>query len=271
MDVTFKQALSYLNDKLPQDGGECIKHLYGLLVPLEGMRTIKTYFPKDYKTDLAGKAFPIESVWGDYETEDQIYSILRRHLSVSDMAVERTDETHQFVIPIEPIGPQYDWDTFSQDVEDPSNLSEWAGPGMLIQLMDHDWDEGWESLISHFGWKLDGKPEFPSGRWWIPLEDFYEKLKAHGLKRLIWLWRVNTWTTGNLFWDLNLYDEQTYGEDLYESEAIPRLLKEWRRAQRIHTLYEAAVQAVLDNPDLIPLQVKLFQEAIVLREENKDS
>ena len=270
MDVTFNEARHYLEDKLPQKAEHCIKMLFNMLVPIEGMRTVKTYFREDYNRELAKVPHSIHVIWGESEVEEQVYNILRRHFSISEMPVERTEDQQQFVIPIEPIGPQYDWDSFAEDVDDPSNLSEWAGPGMLIQLLDHGW-EGWENMINHFDWPLDGEPKFPHQGWWIPLDELYEKFKANGLKRLIWLWRVNTWTTGNVFWDLNLFDETTFGEDVYLPKAIPALLSAWRRAMRIQKLYEAGNQMVVDDPSLIPLQIKLYRETIQLREKDKSN
>lgn len=269
MDISFNKAYKWLQDQLPLELDWCASKLYNMLVPCQSLLAVHTYFPEDFKK-IAAKQYLIEKVWNGGDVEEDALAILRRHFPVSEMAVEWLEDAERFVIHVEPMGPQWNYDSFGEDMEDPTNLSENAGPDILIQLLDMGWDEDedWAKMIEFFGWPIRGKPKYPDQRWWINLEKMYRRLRKRGLGRLVWLWKANTHTTGNIYWDIDMYDESSVDEGMYEPEAIPMLMKKHERAQRICQLYFGATKMVVENPELVKELIKAYKEAMQLRGKN---
>lgn len=265
--LTVQYAVGGLQKYLPQDAGHCISRLQGIIVPAEGYRALREHYPQGFE-NVATRQYSMQELLTVTGAIEHICSEFGKLFPISDWMAEQLWEGDSFRIVIEPMGLQMNWDDFSDDLENPSNLSENAGPDMLIQCLIHgiDYDD-WRHIIDYFGW--DVKPfKYPDYRWYFEEDEIYDELDAMGCRDLIPVWQLNCWDTGTIFLDMNMSDEMTYTMNMFDPDQIPHLVEQKKLADEHLVKYSTGSKMIMNDPTLIQKQVDLFLRCLHAREKD---
>ena len=233
----FEQARTGLLNLKPMSSGNVFVRLEVLKIISVSVQIIKEFdelqledFQPIEESDLDDFDCPVID-----DALNAIYGKAPFEMEMVDFLAER------YLIP-ESMGYPMSWDQFFEICSEPEQYPVYE-VFLFFSCLGFGEDDSFNKASQEYGWGVEYPPSNNKKNLYLDGNLFVEKLRAAGLDDFITAIEVYEYSTGNAYFDVNLYDEmwlENFDLPDFSVEGCKALITEWEEAQEIETKLQRA-------------------------------
>jgi hypothetical protein len=164
------------------------------------------------------------------------------------------------------MGFPMNWDEWQEIVNDPANFIEKEGSmwAFCCALGTGD-QEAFENFSSYFDWDLRW-PKRAGGTY--DKEKLFRGFQRRGLKCFEVAWNIAIYSTGNLYFDYNIYDDNI-ALPPFDIHGVRKLEAQYKEAQPIQAQYRQALDLFLYRDGVPAALLRIFAHSLAKEEEDR--
>jgi hypothetical protein len=183
---------------------------------------------------------------------------------LDDETVEIEIEDGQFRLIPAAMGYPMNWDEWGELVADPDNYIDQAAAAWAFCSALAIGDQGaFESFSEHFDWDLRW-PKRAGGTY--DKEKLFRGFDRHGLSCFKAAWNIAIYSTGNLYFDYNIYDDNVDLPD-FDIDGVRELEWQYKAARLIQDEYRLAQELFNTRTDVPKALLRIYAHSLVKDEE----